>query len=159
MVAAERSAKISSIASRVFEIEMPPLRARRDDVPALAARFIEVLSRGAERGRVRLAGDAMRALMQYDWPGNVRELRNAIEHALVTMAGDVVRAVDLPAEISNVRKTPSAQVGDERTRIEDALKAAHNNRSEAARQLGISRVTLWKKMRKLGLVTDDDASE
>jgi len=91
--------------------------------------------------------------MEYSWPGNVRELRNAIEHAFVTLEGKALKAADLPREI----REGSGGAGPlpevlERRRILEALEGTAGNRSKAARALGVSRVTLWKRMQKLGLV-------
>src|SRR6185369_9260445 len=90
-------------------------------------------------------------------PGNVRELRNVIEHAFVTVEGDHVRGGDLPPEVGEDAArgrnggTPAERAGAERERIEAALRDSGGVRAAAARALGISRVTLWKKVRKYGL--------
>jgi PAS domain S-box-containing protein len=144
---------------RVFEIRLPPLRERKDDVPLMVSAFIEELA-AAKRKKIRgISAEAMRRLMDYPWPGNVRELRNAIEHAFVTVLGDHLRLSDFPPVIREARasgaapvsRAPSAPGGSERRRIEEALKKSGGNRLEASRLLGVSRVTLWKRMRRLGL--------
>jgi transcriptional regulator with PAS, ATPase and Fis domain len=141
----------------VFPIPLPALRERGEDVPLLADHFISVLA--AERGRPvkGLAPSALRAILGYDWPGNVRELRNAIEHAFVTVCGDLITLADLPQQIVHQGAGPLPLVGGEqalRERVLDALTQCNGSRAKAARLLGVSRVTLWKWMTKLGIVND-----
>jgi transcriptional regulator of acetoin/glycerol metabolism len=95
--------------------------------------------------------DALRAMMEYSWPGNVRELRNSIEHAFVTRDGDLLTLADFPPEIRSQPVGAEPDVLEER-RILEALGRSKGNRSKAARALGMSRVTLWKRLQKLGLV-------
>jgi PAS domain S-box-containing protein len=144
---------------RVFQIAMPPLRDRRDDIPLLVGHLIEELSRQTGRKIRGVAVEAMKLLMSHDWPGNVRELRNALEHAFVTVQGDTLRETDLPPEILAAHSGPSAadrgtmtpEGALERRRLEDALRRADGNRTKAAKLLGVSRVTLWKRMQKYGI--------
>ncbi|MCH5373847.1 MAG: hypothetical protein JJ992_07715, partial [Planctomycetes bacterium] len=109
-----------------------------------------------------IARDALHRMLEYPWPGNVRELRNAIEHAFVTVTGDRIGYLDLPAEIREgpesrratdpkAREVAIAADDSERQQIIDALKAVGGNRVEAAKRLGYSRVTLWKKMNRYGI--------
>jgi PAS domain S-box-containing protein len=141
---------------RVFEIQLPPLRERKEDVTLIVEHFIEELSKATGR-RVRgVEPDALKALLDYSWPGNVRELRNSVEHAFVTVQGDRLRLSDLPFEIraaSPAPASPSARAADpeERARILEALHRSSGKKSEAAQRLGISRVTLWHRMRTLGI--------
>lgn len=145
---------------RVFEITLPPLRERRDDIPLLVNYFVDELSRARGKTVKGIARDALQRMLDYPWPGNVRELKNAIEHALVIVGSDHIGLLDLPQELrfpsgywTKLRPesmlTPEEQA--ERRRIVDALQKTGGNRSAAARTLGFSRVTLWKKMRRLGL--------
>ncbi|MBI3725765.1 sigma-54-dependent Fis family transcriptional regulator [bacterium] len=140
---------------RVFEIGMPPLRERREDIPLLVERFLEDLAAPSGGKVATVSQDALRKLMDYPWPGNVRELKNAIEHASVTLKGGAVRLGDLPAEIRSAEvaapSSKKASQDEERLRVLSALKTAGGSRTDAARQLGISRVGLWKKMRRLGI--------
>jgi transcriptional regulator with PAS, ATPase and Fis domain len=141
---------------RVFEVVIPPLRDRIEDLPALTGRILEELSRSAGRRVTGLEPAAMRMLESYRWPGNVRELRNALEHALVSTPGDRIRAEDLPV-LSGIapgrRPGPVAARQDPaQTRvILEALRAEKGHRGRAAARLGISRVTLWHRMKELGL--------
>jgi PAS domain S-box-containing protein len=137
----------------VFPIEMPSLRERRDDIPLLVQHFVSEIAGRKGTPPPKVSPEALRALMEYGWPGNVRELRNAVEHAFVTQAEGMLTPGDLPREI---RSRPTAAAPEpeavEEQRILDALEKAKGNRSKAARALGMSRVTLWKKMQKMGLV-------
>ncbi len=141
---------------RVVPIEIPPLRARREDVEPLARALLARVA--ARQGRsLRLSPDAMRALLDYDWPGNARELENALEYAVAVCRGQTILPEDLP-ELSAVRRpsaTPPAaasmQPRSESDPLRAALEAHRWRRAEAARALGISRSTLWRKMREAGL--------
>ena len=138
---------------KVFDIHLPPLRERRDDIPLLVEHFLEELSKARPRPLRGVHPDAMRALLAHDWPGNVRELRNAMERAYVTLAGDVVTLADLPPNIRLPEASAVDGNGDlQKQRILDALARAGGSRERAAKLLGMSRVTLWKKMSRFGLV-------
>ena len=148
---------------RVFEITMPPLRERREDMSLLVNHFIGEYSKLYQRTVNDISQDAMQHLMKYSWPGNVRELRNAIEHAFVTVEGDCLTLLDLPHEIRTLdakpttTKTPhssSTNISDdkeERDRILSALRETNGRKLDAAKLLGVSRVTLWKKLQKHGI--------
>lgn len=146
---------------RVFEIVLPPLRERRDDIPLLVEHFIREFARSQAKQVTGIARDALARLIQYRWPGNVRELRNAIEHAFVTVRGDSISLLDLPDEIRlPVDAGPSGHRGRppltteekaDRERLVRVLADVGGNRTEAAKVLGISRVTLWKRLRKAGI--------
>ncbi len=98
--------------------------------------------------------------MNYSWPGNVRELKNAIDHAFVTVSGNCLTLLDLPPEVRlPPSQTPSGKPASlitpqeeaERTRILEALQKAKGSKTNTAKLLGISRVTLWKKLHRLGI--------
>jgi transcriptional regulator of acetoin/glycerol metabolism len=100
----------------------------------------------------------MQALLAYTWPGNVRELRNAIEYAFVLCSGDWIGKEHLPPKIAAVSKRQSANHAmgstsweEERTNLIQALRRVAGNQSEAARILGVSRVTIWKRIKKYGI--------
>jgi len=143
----------------VFEIPLPPLRARREDIPLLVHHFMADNSKAFHREIRDIAQDALHRLIDYGWPGNVRELKNAIEHAFVTVNGECLTLWDLPPDIQRptaargVKSLPSNAVSslprEEEDRIVSALKQAKWNKTEAARILGVSRVTLWKKIKHL----------
>ncbi|HEX7900297.1 MAG TPA: sigma 54-interacting transcriptional regulator [Planctomycetota bacterium] len=136
---------------KVFDIHLPPLRERRDDIPLLVEHFLDELSKSRHRPLRGVHPDAMRALLAHDWPGNVRELRNAMERAVVTLTGDVVTLADLPPQIRPMEAVGEDGDGQKR-RILDALAKSGGSRERAAKLLGMSRVTLWKRMSRLGLV-------
>lgn len=143
---------------RVFEIALPALRERREDIPLLVDHFIAEFARSQSKQVTGIARDALARLMRYRWPGNVRELKNAIEHAFVTLSGDRITLLDLPTEIRTEAESGRAAApplspaaAAERQRILEALEQSGGNRTEAAKRLGVSRVTLWKRMRKAGL--------
>jgi len=139
----------------VVTITTPPLRERVNDIPLLARRFLDEIA--GENGKaVRgLSTEAMEALMAYSWPGNVRELRNAIERMIVMARGEELTVEDLPAVIRDQARPGGAAPDAVSLRaasnrlIAAALEAAGGNRTLAARQLGISRRTLHRKLRAL----------
>lgn len=146
----------------VFEIQLPPLFERREDIPLLVDHFVAEMARTTHKPIRRIAKDALQRMMDYPWPGNVREMRGAIEHAFVVLSGDVLLAEHLPIEVragapltatapAAVRRRAVESPEVERERIETALRRHNGNRSAAARSLGVSRVTLWKWIRTHGI--------
>lgn len=146
----------------VVKITMPPLRARKEDIPLLVHAFLRHFSKANDKRLLDITPDAMNALMAYDWPGNVRELRTAIEHGVVMATGARVTLRDLPAGVrqaappSSIRVRPfdeSASPLDlhatERRLIAQALSATKGNITAAAKKLGISRRTLHRKINEL----------
>ena len=166
---------------RVVPLFLPSLRERPADTSLLAWRFVEVQNAKGKRKVARIGSGALRLLEDYDWPGNVRELQNVIEYAFVMGDGPVMTEADFPAELfhdspipgatltpparrreegSQDRATVGAQgmLPREARRIVHALERAHGHRGRAARSLGISRVTLWRKMKQFNLDDDDTPS-
>ena len=144
----------------VFEITLPPLRERRADIPLLVTHFMKDNAKTFNRDVNEIAQDALQRLQEHRWPGNVRELKNAIEHAFVTVADNCITLWDLPPEVQRPSLKPSSPSNpsstldsDEENRIREALQQAHGNKTEAAKLLGVSRVTLWKKLKFLNLET------
>jgi PAS domain S-box-containing protein len=165
---------------RVVPIEIPPLRERREDLELLIRHFLDHFGRERGRA-LRLAPSTSRALLTYSWPGNVRELVNTLEYATTVCEGQTIHIRDLPAEIgrlygdtfteslltvtdaektlrftspmveASVRPGLTPAEMDEAGRIRAALEAARYNRSEAAGRLGVSRTTLWRKMKQYSL--------
>jgi len=160
----------------VFPIHTPPLRERKNDIPLLVAHFIEKFNIQTGKHIKDMNEDAYRIIMGYCWPGNVRELENSVEHAFVLCNKKMIDVYDLPQDIrivslrqglcKNIDSTdtqayfiPGTLPADEtvyfRSITHDQLKNAlmNNNykRSETAKQLGVSRVALWQKMKKLGM--------
>ncbi|HXX17658.1 MAG TPA: sigma-54 dependent transcriptional regulator [Candidatus Eremiobacteraceae bacterium] len=153
---------------RVVTIELPPLRAHKDDISALAEAFLQM--HGARLGRTgRLTKEALTALERYDWPGNVRELKNAIERAMVLFRGDEIALSDLPEEV--VKGTPvlpktgeaGADLGLAETDFREAKRkfevaylrrqlTAHRwNISRTAATIGLHRQSLQERLRELGI--------
>ena len=140
----------------VLEVTIPPLRDRPEDIGNLAARFLSLTAERLRLGPRRLSEEAQLALARHGWPGNVRELRNRIERAVALGDTDTIGPTDLfPEErlggdgpVTGLREAVDRAW---RAQIVSALKAAGGNRADAARRLGISRTTLWKRMQLLGL--------
>ncbi len=138
----------------VFPIACPPLAYRREDIPLLAQRFVDY---GKPKNEKRIMGftpEALEILSTYDWPGNVRELRNAIDYAMVLCSTGLIGAEHLPPKIAypnrltlSHKKTGPA-FHQEREQMIRVLKQAGGNQTEVARILGVSRVTVWKRIKK-----------
>ena len=146
----------------VIPIEVPPLRARTEDVPALVEHFIRVFC--AENGKrlKTVAPGALTWFMTYEWPGNVRELRNMVERLVIMVPGDTIGADDLPPPL-RPKGEPSAAVGDgkplkeardsfERAYILAELRAQDWNMTRTAERLGIERSHLYRKIRAYGII-------
>jgi DNA-binding NtrC family response regulator len=142
-----------------FVITVPPLRERREDIPALVYDFVRRAATRVKKDVETVSAEAMTALMSYRWPGNVRELEHAIERAVIVARGASIRVRELPPEVSQKarQRAPDDDSFDlqaqERATIERALERFRGNRKEAAEALKISTVTLWRKMKQYGLVT------
>jgi DNA-binding NtrC family response regulator len=137
----------------VVRIDVPPLRERRHDIPLLVSEFINNFSLRENR-LFSLSDEVMDSFMQYDWPGNVRQLKNVIERAVVLTRGERVTIKELPEEIlSNHQKITSTGTVKplkvlERQAINDALLVCNGNKSKAAKKLGISRKTFYKRLKE-----------
>jgi len=135
---------------RVARISVPPLRARREDIPLLAASFLAQFAAASGKPVTELSHDALRRLAEYNWPGNVRELRSAIEFAVIRCARAVIQPDDLPPEILEPDDFENVISGDpltdEKARFLQALERSRGNRALAARLLGISRATLYRRL-------------
>jgi len=130
----------------VFPVRVPPLRERIDDLPRLAAHLL------LAHGSPPLATGALEVLSAYHWPGNVRELENVLEYASLRAEGGEIRSEHLPDELHLGPRVPHQGSGrHDADAIRAALEGAGWNRAAAARKLGISRVTLWKKMKRFGI--------
>ena len=138
---------------RVVPIFLPPLRERPGDILALAWHFIDVMNATHVRQIDAMDDDARDALMAHDWPGIVRELRNLFEYTYAVGEGPVLRLADLTPELRGERPPgpPRTARELEREQILDALRATQGRKTEAAAALGISRSTLWRRMREHGL--------
>ena len=137
----------------VFDIRIPPLRERREDITLLAKSFLDEHRHSMGGARVELTLEAVDTLLRHEWPGNVRELHNALERAMIVCEDGLIRPQDLclgpPRVPVMVDSTDLNMV--ERQAIERALREVNGNKSRAARQLGISRTQLYSRLRKHGL--------
>ncbi len=144
---------------RVFEIALPPLRERKDDILPLAEAFVEEIGKTVGRPCAGISKQARDVLLSYSWPGNVRELRNAIERAIILCEGGLITAEHLPAPRAGNGKGAAAVAlasgqgleDVERNLVENALKEARNNKALAARLLGITRSQLYSRLQKYGI--------
>ena len=135
----------------VIEIDVPPLRDRRDDVLPIAEAFLSEARRRSPRAWT-LSENARDALLSHEWPGNIRELQNRIQRATVTAGSDVITAEDLGlGETALLRHVPRQ---GEKVDIEEVLRAAGGNVSTAAKSLGLSRQALYRRMQRFGIVLE-----
>jgi DNA-binding NtrC family response regulator len=151
----------------VVNLKVPPLRDRREDIPLLAAHFLDRISR--ERGqKFTLSDEALRIMMSHDWPGNVRELENAMQHGCTFSSGPVVHLGDLTTLLKNRgieaqhAKTAEGSTADhvpnvktlaemEREAILSAVRTFHGDKLKAAKLLGIGKTTLYRKLKEYGI--------
>ncbi|MBD3170243.1 MAG: PAS domain-containing protein [candidate division Zixibacteria bacterium] len=142
----------------VVKIELPPLRERKEDIPLLAEHFIDKFNVLRGKNVTGLSPEAIKILMNHDYPGNVRELENIIEHAFVLISGEIITPKYLPGELfHSSAKQPSSSpktIEDaQREALTDALRRNDWNRTRTARELGIHRTTLHRKIRSLRIET------
>ncbi|RPH89708.1 MAG: sigma-54-dependent Fis family transcriptional regulator, partial [Desulfobacteraceae bacterium] len=139
-----------------------PLRDRPEDIPLLIDTFINRIKLKTQKPIRGMDKNTLELLSKYDWPGNVRELINVIEYAFVLCPGEKILPSHLPATITaktpplargaRKQRVPQTKTGEgERKRTVQALTEAGGNKSEAARILGISRVTLWKRLKEYNI--------
>jgi two-component system response regulator AtoC len=137
----------------VVNIELPPLRERREDVPLLAEHFLHKFAMENEKEITGFSPEVMELVLDYDWPGNVRELENAIERAVILAQDSLITVADLPQENLSpaYSTTPRKNLKEvEKGHILNILRETSENYSEAARILGISRMTLYNKAKEYG---------
>ena len=141
----------------VVRLDLPPLRERREDIPTLARHFIERFNRLQGRMVTGISQAALSLLMFHDYPGNIRELENVIEHALVLCSEGEIGIHCLPENLQSLSPGPlragmdAALKSTESQVIQDALKRHHFNRLAAARELGMHKSTLFRKIKQLGI--------
>lgn len=142
---------------RVGRVLLPALRERREDIPLLISHFLNQYRATTGRPVEAVSNDALRLLMAYTWPGNVRELKHAIEFAVIRCPHTIIRPEDLPPEVLNQdERIPmdlpeEMPLENEKEQILSALKQTGGNRSAAAKLLGIARLTLYRRMSRLGI--------
>ena len=153
----------------VFEITLPPLRERPEDILLLAEAFLEEIGRTVGRPAAGVSKDARDRLLTHPWPGNVRELRNAIERAVILCEGGLITGEHLPMALAAAPRSPAPPPVSavtpptaippegvkleaiERELIQKAMAQAQNNKSEAARLLGLARGQLYSRLKRYGL--------
>jgi transcriptional regulator with GAF, ATPase, and Fis domain len=143
----------------VIPIHLPPLRKRKEDIPLLVNTFIDRLEIRTGKPIRGLTREALNRFMDYRWPGNVREMKSALEYAFTVADKDTIDIDHLPPHmLPQVLPAVPASEGavhesgrTERRQLIDALHSAGGNQSQAARMLGINRVTVWNRMRKYGI--------
>src|SRR5438874_8944725 len=145
-----------------FQIEVPPLRKRKEDIPPLVAQFVKQFSQQLNKPEPDISLDAFQKLLDYSWPGNVRELQNAIEYAVVLARQNIIGVKELPTEVQlppalqqiGVSVPPQGvqSLDDmERVTILQALAQCHGNKKKAAELLGIQRPTLYNKLKRYAI--------
>ena len=140
---------------RVVPLYLPPLKARVGDVDMLTWQFIDRLNRENERTVSRISDEAYDALLTYAWPGNIRELNNVVTYCHAIGAGEAIERQDLPPELRGEAppdETDTNPVQSERDRILELLQRHKGHKQAVADDMGISRATLWRKMKTLQLM-------
>ena len=142
----------------VIPIHLPPLRDRSEDIPLLVSTFIQRLQSKTGKEITGLTARAMDKFMEYGWPGNVRELMSGLEYAFVIAEKGLIDLDHLPPKISQQHSKTTAETflpdpvdGDKKAALIDALRRSKGNQSQAARILGVTRVTVWNRMKKYGI--------
>ena len=134
----------------VIPIHLPPLRERKEDIPLLVEHFIRQFKGQTGKKIESISEEALKLLLDYSWPGNVRELENVIEHAFVKCRVPLILPEHLPQEILGAKKVFGARKRPRLTeeQLHQALQETRGNKARAARELGIGRTTLWRKLKK-----------
>lgn len=141
------------------ELQLPALRERKGDIPLLAKHFLKIYSDKYQRQGIKLLDEAMDKLQKYKWPGNIRELQHTLERAVIMAERGEIRATDLSISIEQPPEMDSTTSLNqdfnleevEKVAIQHAIKKHNGNLSKAARELGLGRTTLYRKMNKYGL--------
>jgi len=142
----------------VIPIHLPPLKNRAEDIPLLVNTFIRRLQIKTNKNITGLTQEAMEQFMTYQWPGNIRELKSALEYAFVITEQGLIQPDHLPSQISRAKAphrvetllSNNKDLSEKRALIE-ALRQSNGNQSQAARILGVNRVTVWNRMKKYGI--------
>jgi DNA-binding NtrC family response regulator len=145
-----------------FQIEVPPLRERKEDIPPLVGTFLKRFAQELRKEEPEIAPEAFQKLVDYSWPGNVRELQNAIEYAVVLARQNKIGVKELPTEVQLPVALQQAERANnsggvqnlddmERNAIIQALAQCHGNKKKAAQVLGIQRPTLYNKMKRYSI--------
>jgi len=140
---------------KVVEIGLPPLRERRDDIPLLVEHFLDQFAKRFKKDIDGVSDDVLTTFLRYPWPGNVRELEHSLEHAFALCHERTIRVDHIPSEIKGhmevKSQAPESKVIDEPRKLQKILKKADWNKAKAARMLGISRQTIYRKIEEYKL--------
>ena len=140
----------------VIPVMVPPLRERKDDIPLLVKHFLEVYSTASSKAIRGFSEEVMQIFLDYDWPGNVRELQNVVEHAVILAKGEMITQIDLPHSLKETFPRTYADISSlkdtEKNLILKVLKETDGNKYQATKRLGITRSTLYGKLRKHGIM-------
>jgi transcriptional regulator of acetoin/glycerol metabolism len=136
---------------RVIQLRLPALRERSGDIPQLVEYFMQQLSGHYGKSDIRLHPETMEILQTYSWPGNIRELKNVMEQALFNMEGDILLPCDLPPELAREKEQ---KILSEKSQILEAIRAVEGSITQAAERLGISRATMYRKMKQWGITAE-----
>jgi len=136
---------------KVVEIKLPPLRERKEDIPLLTEHFIRRYNNKFHRNISFLSVETEKIFMNYSWPGNIRELEHVMEYAFIKCKKDVIISEHLPRELLDEEKNPGFSPEEEEKRIREALELSEGKKARAARILGMSRPTLYKRMEDYGI--------
>jgi transcriptional regulator with PAS, ATPase and Fis domain len=132
-------------------IKVPPLRERSEDIPLIAFHYLKKISSVNNKEIRSISPPAMEILINFPWPGNVRRLINALEHSAVTCKTDTIEVSDLPDYLVYEKKSDGGEGRIDSEKIRATLALYKGNKTLAAKNLGISRVTLWKKLKTMGI--------
>lgn len=142
----------------VLKLELPPLKARKEDIPLLVEHFVSRFNRLHNKNICCVTNEVTAALLSYDYPGNIRELENIIEHCFVLCEGEIIEARHLPSFVRPIIKSEAGPDSEpvtikqvEIALIKQALKRNNGNKTATARQLGINKSTLFRKMKALDI--------
>jgi DNA-binding NtrC family response regulator len=147
----------------VIEVNLPPLRERKDDIPLLAHHFVKKYARNKRENVSRISREALKLLMDYDWPGNVRELENAIQHAIALTQDDTILPSTFPPRVQSGVSSFQDRTDEmslqklKRTYILQVLEECSWDREKAAKILEISRATLYRKLKEYGFDTPPES--
>jgi len=134
-----------------ISIKVPSLRERREDIPIIASHYLKKISHINNKDIRRISPEAMEIISNYNWPGNVRQLINSFEHSAITCKGDTIEVADLPDYVFHDKSETGSSNSADRDKMLSALAMHKGNKTLTARHLGISRVTLWKKLKELAI--------
>ncbi len=136
---------------KVIEIKLPPLRERKEDIPLLILHFLKKFNNKFNKHITHISEDVKRLFMKYSWPGNIRELEHALEHACILCRNSVILPDDLPEDFRDMLNTDNENKWDNPDVIIETLVKSEGNKCRASRMLGISRQTLYRRIKEYNI--------